>query len=129
MHTVLLDSANCFTLLLALPTNAFENYLSTLPFSLDNPSLQFCCQPAYPVWDHQPSVPLSLSPDNSNCPTHMADPFDLEGDKVESTVTTELTLGTPMKEDSAELLHYHYKYGHIPFWCLQEMAKACSLTT
>jgi hypothetical protein len=53
---------------------------------------------------------------------HISDPFDLEGDKVESTVTMELTLGTPMKEDSAELLHYHYNYGHIPFQHLQEMA-------
>jgi hypothetical protein len=120
--TVPLDSANCFTLPLASPTNAFESYVSNLPFSLDDPSPQFCCQPAYTVWDHQPPVPLSLSPDKSNGPTHMANPFDLEGDKVELTVTMELTLGTPMKEDSAKLLCYHYKYGHIPFRRLQEMA-------
>jgi hypothetical protein len=116
----------------------FVTYLNTLPFSMDNPSPQFCCQPTYLVWDHFPSgspsvLPLpavlpspsilpSLSPDKSDGPAPMANPFDLEGDKVELTVMTELTLGTPMKEDSAKLLCYHYKYGHVPFRHLQEMA-------
>jgi hypothetical protein len=41
----------------------------------------------------------------------------------QSATTTELTLESPKKEDSAKLLRYHFKYGHVPFRRLQEMAQ------
>jgi GAG-pre-integrase domain len=55
--------------------------------------------------------------------------FDMDGDVQEalSGVVTEETLQKPTKNDSAELLRYHYKFGHVSFVRLQAMVKQGTL--
>jgi hypothetical protein len=51
---------------------------------------------------------------------------NLDGED-QSETTTEMTMESPKKDDAAELLQYHFKYGHIPFRRLQEMAQQGSI--
>jgi hypothetical protein len=55
--------------------------------------------------------------------------FDMDGDVQEASpgVVTEETLQKPTENNSAELLRYHYKFGHVSFAGLQAMAKQGTL--
>jgi hypothetical protein len=55
--------------------------------------------------------------------------FDMDGDVQEATpgVVTKETLQKATENDSAELLRYHYKFGHVSSARLQAMAKQGTL--
>jgi hypothetical protein len=122
-RTVPLDTANCFTLPLAPGFTAFHDYCKKNKI---DPSATFkaseCCMPTYQV---QPAVTVSEGATKTTASEGAySDPklVNLNGED-QSATTTELTLESPKKEDSAELLRYHFKYGHVPFRRLQEMAQ------
>jgi hypothetical protein len=122
-RTVPLDTANCFTLPLAPGFTAFHDYCKRNKI---DPSATFkaseCCMPTYQV---QPAVTVSEGATKTAASEGAySDPklVNLNGED-QSATTTELTLESPKKEDSAKLLRYHFKYGHVPFRRLQEMAQ------
>ena len=144
--TVPVDAHNVYTFELAHGYEGFTAFCSEIEYDTYDQDIHpsvlsedhtEICQPAtvgaVPVTDVSPEAHI-VSDDESSVSDEQTgntqddpttDEPNEQGDHNTLTQppTSEVTIDHPRQDDSAELLRYHYKFGHIPFKRLQEMAK------
>ena len=144
VKTIPIYLQNVFTLQLATGKKRFLAYCTEVgydPYQNDeNPDIMVQVQEApleinLVASDYDPinsqSVPQESTPTEGEPTSTEGDPININGNKPKPNLldTSTNSLEKKKENDSAELLRMHFKFGHIEFESLRQMAKVGMLLT